>query len=83
MPKLKPNKGLLKRIRITGKGKVKFRRSFNGHLRSHKPGQKIRHLRNKRTVKLADIPRLQNMLHRPLMRGDAANEREASETSNA
>ena len=31
MSKLKPNKGLLKRIRITANGKVKVRRAFGGH----------------------------------------------------
>ena len=36
MPKNKPCKGLLKRIRFTKSGKVKFRRAFGRHLRSHK-----------------------------------------------
>ena len=42
MPKNKPNKGLLKRIRITKSGKIKFRRAFGRHLRSHKNGKTMR-----------------------------------------
>ena len=66
MPKLKSHKGLLKRVRVTGTGKVKFKRSFNSHLRSHKNGQKIRELRQKRVAKPADMARLKAMLHRPV-----------------
>ena len=71
MAKFKPNKGLLKRIRITGRGKVKFRRACNGHLRSHKSGTKIRQLRLKRLAKAGDIGRLAQMLHRRLVADDA------------
>ena len=66
MPKLKPNKGLLKRVRVTGKGKVKFKRAFSGHLRSHKSGDKIRELRRKRLAQPGDIRRLEHMLNRRL-----------------
>ena len=66
MPKLKSHKGLLKRIKVTTRGKVKFRKSFNGHLRSHKTGQKIRHLRLKKLATPSDIKRMEKMLHRPL-----------------
>ena len=46
MPKNKPNKGLLKRIRITKSGKVKFRRAFGRHLKSHKSGKLLRSYRS-------------------------------------
>ena len=39
MPKNKPCKGLIKRVRFTKSGKVKFRRSTGRHLRSRKSGK--------------------------------------------
>lgn len=36
MPKQKSHKGLMKRIRITGTGKVKMMRAGGRHLRSHR-----------------------------------------------
>ncbi len=47
MPKGKTHKGLLKRVKITGKGKVKHKRSGSSHLMSHMTGSKVRKLRNK------------------------------------
>lgn len=66
MPKLKSHKGLLKRITISGRGKVKFRKANTGHLRSGKPGRKIIELRKKGVAKRGDIRRLEKMLHRQL-----------------
>jgi large subunit ribosomal protein L35 len=45
MPKQKTHKGLSKRFKITGGGKVKYRRPGNSHLSSHKPGSRVRRLR--------------------------------------
>ena len=70
MPKLKPHKGLLKRVRITGRGKVKYNRSGKGHLLSHKSGDKRRDLRGTSLVKRGDVGRLEAMLHRPLEPAD-------------
>ena len=47
MPKQKTHKGLAKRFKVTGRGKVKFRRPGNTHLSSHKSGTRVRHLRKK------------------------------------
>jgi len=66
MPKMKSHKGLLKRVKVTAKGKVKFRKAFTGHLRSHKSGSELRKLRIKGLAKTGDIGRLGRMLHRPL-----------------
>ena len=41
----KTHKGILKRCRVTASGKVKFKRSFTGHLMSSKTGNRKRHLR--------------------------------------
>lgn len=71
MSKFKSHKGLLKRIKITGKGKVKFKGANHGHLRSHKTGNKLRQLRSPRTVSRGDIGRMERLLHRQLLPGDA------------
>jgi large subunit ribosomal protein L35 len=62
MPKLKSHKALLKRIRITAKGKVKIRRAFGGHLRSHKSGKLMRSYSASNYVGKADIKRISAML---------------------
>ena len=70
MPKLKSHKGLLKRVRITGRGKVKFRKANASHLMSHKSADKRRKLRLTQCAKSSDIRRLSRMLHRELVGAD-------------
>ena len=57
---------LLKRVKVTAKGKVKFMKAFRGHLRSHKSGNELMKLRGKNIAKAADMNRLEAMLHRKL-----------------
>ena len=45
MPKQKTHKGLKKRVKVTGRGKVRRKRAFSGHLLSSKTGKRLRHLR--------------------------------------
>jgi large subunit ribosomal protein L35 len=71
MPKMKSHKGLLKRVKITAKGKVKFRKSGTSHLNSVSTGNESRKLRGKFLAKRGDMKRLQGMLHRPLKPVDA------------
>jgi len=66
MPKLRPKKGVLKRVKITATGKVKFRRTGKGHLNSHMSGKRLRQIRGSRIAKPGDVKRLQRQLHRPL-----------------
>ena len=51
MPKMKPHKGLKKRIRLTAKGKLKHKRSNAGHLMSGKSGNRCRKLRRPSILK--------------------------------
>ena len=44
MPKQKTHKGLAKRVKITGGGKVSRRKAFGGHLMSTKSGNRCRAL---------------------------------------
>lgn len=43
--KLKPHKGLRKRVKVSAGGKVRFKRSFAGHLLSGKSGRRKQRLR--------------------------------------
>lgn len=40
MPKQKTHKGLSKRVKVTGTGKISRRRAFGGHLMSGKSGKR-------------------------------------------
>jgi ribosomal protein L35 len=62
MPKLKPHKGTLKRVRITGGGKVKFNSANTGHLKSGKGGKKLRQLRAANIAHSSDVGRLERLL---------------------
>ena len=44
MPKQKTHKGLSKRVKVTGKGKVKYRRCNGSHLMSGKSAQRRRRI---------------------------------------
>jgi ribosomal protein L35 len=48
MPKFKPHKGLLKRIRITKSGKIKVRVANGSHLRSGKTAARLQDMRQPR-----------------------------------
>jgi ribosomal protein L35 len=62
MPKTKPNKSLLKRIRITKNGKVRFRRACGRHLKSHKAASLIRSYRKPIYAKAGEARRVANLL---------------------
>ncbi|HUU84664.1 MAG TPA: 50S ribosomal protein L35 [Phycisphaerae bacterium] len=42
MPKMKTHKGIKRRIRLTASGKLRYKRSFAGHLMSGKSGKRVR-----------------------------------------
>ena len=65
MPKNKPHKGLLKRVRVTKTGKIKLQRAYGRHLRSHKSGQRTRKYRQPKYAVGADMRRLRGLLQLP------------------
>lgn len=82
--KRKSHKALLKRVKITGRGKVKFHASNSGHLRSGKSPKRLRNLRNARYAKRGDMNRLQKMLNCKLTPVDEVRtERPAAATAAA
>lgn len=70
MPKNKPNKGLLKRIRITSSGRIKSKPAFGRHLRSHKSGDLMRSYRKANYAHASDIKRAARMLHQRITAAD-------------
>jgi large subunit ribosomal protein L35 len=50
MPKIKSNRGAMKRFRVTGSGKVKRSKGFKGHLLSSKSKKRKRALRQSALV---------------------------------
>ena len=63
--KNKPHKGLLKRVRVTKSGKIKFQRACGRHLRSHKSASATRSYRLPAYAHAADSPRLRGLLCLP------------------
>jgi large subunit ribosomal protein L35 len=64
MPKQKTHKGLAKRVKVTGTGKVKRRRSMTGHLLSVRPAKKRRMLRRAAILSKSDERRTLRALGR-------------------
>ncbi len=50
MPKQKTHKGLAKRVKVTGRGKLKHRRPGSSHLMSVKNAKRRRHIRRTAVV---------------------------------
>lgn len=64
MPKAKPHKGLLKRIRVSKTGKVKHNKANYKHLRSHKSPTRLRRLRKASYMSTAETKRISRLLMR-------------------
>ncbi|MEM1027838.1 MAG: bL35 family ribosomal protein [Planctomycetota bacterium] len=60
---MKGHKGLKKRIKLTGKNKVKFARPGKNHINSHMDGETLRDKRNPLTAKKGDRKLLEKLLH--------------------
>ncbi len=74
MPKNKPHKGLLKRVRLTKSGRVKMQRAGGRHLRSHKQAEVLRRYRQPVYAAKAEAKRLSRLLNRPVKGIDAGPE---------
>lgn len=64
MPKNKSHKGLLKRVKITKSGLIKFSRAGGRHLKSVKSARRIRNYRKPAYALAAEIGRLRTLLNR-------------------
>lgn len=63
MPKQKTHKGLAKRVRVTGRGKIKrSRKAFTGHLMSGRNAKRRRRLQASTTLSGRDAKRAREAL---------------------
>ncbi len=63
MPKMKSHKGLAKRVKLTARGKIKFKQGNAGHLMSGKSGNRKQKLRSRSTL---NNPKLAKRITRAL-----------------
>lgn len=63
MPKMKTSRTLMKRIRITGTGKIKRKHAYMGHLAPNKSRKQRLHLRKFTLVSKTDEPRIRQMIY--------------------
>jgi len=66
MPKNRPHKGFLKRVRISKTGKVRHRSAYHKHLSSSKSGKRLRQLRKDRYCANPEAKRFEKLLFRRL-----------------
>jgi large subunit ribosomal protein L35 len=62
MPKLKTHRGLAKRVKVTGKGKLKRAKAFHSHILSSKTPKMKRRLSKPDTIHPSDAKRLKSLI---------------------
>ena len=62
MPKMKTNKSVAKRFKLTGSGKVKRRQANKSHILTKKAPKRKRHLRDAQIAAPGDSKRVRKML---------------------
>ncbi len=62
MPKMKSNRSLMKRIKVTGSGKVKFIHAYKGHHAPYKTPKQSRQLRRSGILHKTDYKRIKYMI---------------------
>jgi large subunit ribosomal protein L35 len=64
MPKMKPHSGMVKRVKVTGKGKLLVEQAGKRHLLEHKSSRRTRRLTGTVEVASTDRKRVRKMLGR-------------------
>lgn len=62
MPKMKSHRGLAKRIKVTGTGKLKRGRAYTSHLAPRKTTKQRRQLRKASLVSNSDYKRIKTLI---------------------
>lgn len=62
MPKMKTNRGTAKRVRLTGRGKLRRMRAFKSHILTKKSRKRKRRLRSSTLASKADERKLRRLL---------------------
>ena len=62
MPKMKSKKALMKRIKLTGTGKIKRGHAYRSHLAPHKTTKQKKHLAKGALVHKTDLKRVKYLI---------------------
>lgn len=62
MPKMKTHRGLAKRTKVTGTGKVKRMKAFKSHILNKKSAKRKRNLRKSGLISDANMKQVKRML---------------------
>jgi large subunit ribosomal protein L35 len=62
VPKIKSNRGAMKRFRVTGSGKIKRNKGFKSHLLSSKGKKRKRNLRHASTVAAVESKNIRKLI---------------------
>ena len=62
MPKLKTRRGVAKRFKVSGSGKIRRRRAFRNHILTKKSAKRKRQLRKDTNVDPVDSPRIRRQI---------------------
>ncbi len=62
MPKLKSNRGAVKRFKLTGTGKIKRYKAYKSHILTKKTRKRKRNLRHPTLIASSDEKRIKKML---------------------
>ena len=62
MPKMKSNRGAMKRFKVTKSGKVKHRRANRSHILTKKSKKRKRHLRQDKCMAPQDAKNIKRLL---------------------
>ena len=63
MPKLKTHKGIAKRFKVTGTGKVVRKKAAARHLKENKRGKQVRQMRSPVTVPSTTAKQVKSLIH--------------------
>ena len=63
MPKMKTHKGVAKRFKRTGSGKIRHDKAWRGHNRSKKSAARWRRVKGKENLSGKNAKRMDRMLH--------------------
>ena len=62
MPKMKSNRSLMKRIKVTGTGKIKYVHAYKGHHAPYKTPKQSRQLRRSGMLDRTDYKRIKFLI---------------------
>ena len=62
MPKMKTHRGLAKRVKVTGSGKIKRHHAYTSHFAANKTHKQKVHLRHSTYVPSTDLGRIKDLI---------------------